>query len=216
MRCWAAGSRCSSRQTHLLRPSALRLWLPRSGAQLIWRRLLERLGPQIDAGMPFVMLEPSCASVFRDELIEFLSQERAGTEAGEARPSCSANYWPATRRVSALRSCSGRKIVVLHGHCHQKALMGMQGNELSLLQATNAEVSMLDSGCCGMAGPFGFEKTNSRFRRPGRTGAAAGGARGRRSGYDPGDRMGSVAGSRSGRIRPAIALHLAEVLAGRC
>ena len=35
--------------------------------------------------------------------------------------------------------------------------MGMQ-DELSLLQATNAQVNMLDSGCCGMAGPFGFEK----------------------------------------------------------
>jgi Fe-S oxidoreductase len=47
--------------------------------------------------------------------------------------------------------------MVLHGHCHQKALMGMH-DELGLLKATNAEVSMLDSGCCGMAGPFGFEK----------------------------------------------------------
>jgi Fe-S oxidoreductase len=47
--------------------------------------------------------------------------------------------------------------MVLHGHCHQKALMGMQ-DELGLLVATDAKVNMLDSGCCGMAGPFGFEK----------------------------------------------------------
>ncbi len=46
---------------------------------------------------------------------------------------------------------------MLHGHCHHKALVGMQ-DELSLLQATSAQVNMLDSGCCGMAGPFGFEK----------------------------------------------------------
>ena len=50
----------------------------------------------------------------------------------------------------------GGKIVV-HGHCHQKALMTMN-DEMKLMRSTGAEVSLLDSGCCGMAGPFGFEK----------------------------------------------------------
>jgi Fe-S oxidoreductase len=50
---------------------------------------------------------------------------------------------------------SGRRIVV-HGHCHQKALMNMN-DEIKLLRSTGAEVELLDSGCCGMAGPFGFE-----------------------------------------------------------
>jgi Fe-S oxidoreductase len=50
----------------------------------------------------------------------------------------------------------GRKIVV-HGHCHQKAFMTMN-DKMKLLRSTGAEVSLLDSGCCGMAGPFGFEK----------------------------------------------------------
>ena len=117
--------------------------------------ILERLGPQIDAGLPFVMLEPSCASVFRDELTNFFpTSERAKKLASqtlllsEVLTRFAPGYQPP--------QLQGRKIV-LHGHCHQKALMGM-GDELSLLQATNAQVSMLDSGCCGMAGPFGFEK----------------------------------------------------------
>jgi FAD/FMN-containing dehydrogenase/Fe-S oxidoreductase len=117
--------------------------------------ILERLGPQIDAGMPFVMLEPSCASVFRDELKNFFpTDERARRLANqtfllsEFLTRHAPGYQPP--------QLHGRQIVV-HGHCHQKALMGMQ-DEVSLLQATHAEVKMLDSGCCGMAGPFGFEK----------------------------------------------------------
>jgi Fe-S oxidoreductase len=46
---------------------------------------------------------------------------------------------------------------VVQGHCHQKAVMSMQ-EEVQLLRATGADVQLLDSGCCGMAGPFGFEK----------------------------------------------------------
>jgi Fe-S oxidoreductase len=49
------------------------------------------------------------------------------------------------------------KKIVVHGHCHHRATMSMK-DEMTLLGATGAEVQLLDSGCCGMAGPFGFEK----------------------------------------------------------
>src|SRR5260370_795571 len=49
------------------------------------------------------------------------------------------------------------KKLVVHGHCHHRATMSMK-DEMKLLRATGAEVELLDSGCCGMAGPFGFEK----------------------------------------------------------
>ncbi len=79
--------------------------------------------------------------------------------------------------------------------------MGMQ-DEISLLQATSAQVNMLDSGCCGMAGPFGFEKDKfevsqalgERVLLPAVRSAA------RKRFWSP---TGSVAGSRSGRIRLA-------------
>jgi Fe-S oxidoreductase len=51
---------------------------------------------------------------------------------------------------------TGRRIIV-HGHCHQKSLLTMK-DDMALLYATGAEVELLDSGCCGMAGPFGFER----------------------------------------------------------
>jgi FAD/FMN-containing dehydrogenase/Fe-S oxidoreductase len=118
-------------------------------------RILDELAPQIDAGIPFVMLEPSCASVFTDELLNFfprdpralrLSQQTVLLSAHLARKS--GNWQPP--------QMPGRRILV-HGHCHQKALMTMN-NEMTLLRATGAHVELLDSGCCGMAGPFGFEK----------------------------------------------------------
>ncbi|HKT49828.1 MAG TPA: FAD-binding oxidoreductase, partial [Candidatus Angelobacter sp.] len=49
------------------------------------------------------------------------------------------------------------KKILLHGHCHQKALMKM-GHAEALLRKAGANFQALDSGCCGMAGPFGFEK----------------------------------------------------------
>jgi len=47
--------------------------------------------------------------------------------------------------------------VLLHGHCHHKALMNWNDEE-SLLRKMGVELESLDSGCCGMAGPFGFDK----------------------------------------------------------
>jgi FAD/FMN-containing dehydrogenase/Fe-S oxidoreductase len=118
-------------------------------------RILDAFEPQILAGIPVVMLEPSCASVFRDELVNFFPKDdraiklsRQTVMLSEVMVRSSSEWRPP--------QLNARRIVV-HGHCHQKALMTMN-DEMSLLQATGAEVEMLDSGCCGMAGPFGFEK----------------------------------------------------------
>ena len=117
-------------------------------------KIMSDLGVQIDAGIPIVVLEPSCASVFRDELRNlFPSNERANRLRGqtfllsEFLERHAPGYTPP--------QFSGK--VLLHGHCHHKSLMGMSDEE-SLLRKTGADVQSIDSGCCGMAGPFGFEK----------------------------------------------------------
>ena len=118
-------------------------------------RILDEFTPQILAGIPVVMLEPSCASVFRDELTNFFPTDERAVRLSKQTVMLSeilANARPAWRPPLL----TGRRIIV-HGHCHQKALMTMN-DEMALLKATGAEVEMLDSGCCGMAGPFGFEK----------------------------------------------------------
>ncbi len=118
-------------------------------------RILSRFASQIDNGTPFIFLEPSCASVFRDELLNFFPHDaRAQRLAASTLLLSQALVQLAPSFVPAPQP--GRQILV-HGHCHHKSLMKMQ-DELTLLRGTGAEVTLLDSGCCGMAGPFGFER----------------------------------------------------------
>ncbi len=117
--------------------------------------ILDRLGSQIDSGMPFVILEPSCASVFREELINFFPKNERARRLSKQTFLLSELLLRHAPDYQPPR-LTGREMVV-HGHCHHKALMGMQ-DEISLLKASGANVNLLDSGCCGMAGPFGFER----------------------------------------------------------
>jgi FAD/FMN-containing dehydrogenase/Fe-S oxidoreductase len=120
------------------------------------QRILHVLGSQIDAGLPIVVLEPSCASVFRDELRNLFPTNaralRLGRQTfvlGEFLEHHAPGYSPPplSRRV------------LLHGHCHQKALMKMNDEE-SLLHKMGTDLQSPDSGCCGMAGAFGLAKDN--------------------------------------------------------
>ncbi len=115
---------------------------------------LEVIGDCVNAGLPVVVLEPSCASVFRDEMRELIPHDETAKRLSkqtfllsEFLEQCTDNYQPAQWDVKA----------IVHGHCHHKSLMKMASEE-SLLRKMGASVTTLDSGCCGMAGPFGFEK----------------------------------------------------------
>ncbi len=118
------------------------------------RQIMSAFGSQIDAGLPIVVLEPSCASVFRDELHNlFPANERADRLRSQTflLSEFLQNYAP------DYPSSKSSIKVLLHGHCHQKALMKMDHEE-ALLRVLGAELQSPDSGCCGMAGPFGFQK----------------------------------------------------------
>ena len=121
------------------------------------KRLLEQtvkaLQPYVEADIPIVGIEPSCVAVFRDELRNlFPSDARAiGLSKqtfllGEFLAQHAADYAPPRlpRRV------------LLHHHCHQKAVM-KTAPDAALLRRMGADVQTLDAGCCGMAGPFGFQ-----------------------------------------------------------
>ncbi len=124
-------------------------------ARAYLEKVLHVFAPQIDAGMPFIFLEPSCASVMRDELLNFFPQSERAKWLSEQSLLLSEFL---VRRAPEYRAPSlAGKRVVLHGHCHHKSLMKMK-DEVAILKASGADVELLDSGCCGMAGPFGFEK----------------------------------------------------------
>jgi FAD/FMN-containing dehydrogenase/Fe-S oxidoreductase len=116
------------------------------------QRILTEFAPQIDAGIPVVMLEPSCATVFRDELTNFFPKDERAIRLAKQTVMLGEIL---TNSGFQPPQMTGRRLVV-HGHCHQKTQMTMK-DDMKLLGATGAEVDLLDSGCCGMAGPFGFE-----------------------------------------------------------
>lgn len=118
------------------------------------RRILESLSGPIDAGLPIVVLEPGCASVFRDELRN-LFPEDPRAERLRAQTFLLSEFLE--RHAPEYQPPPLKREVLLHGHCHQKALMKMSHAE-AVLRRMGATVQSPESGCCGMAGPFGFEK----------------------------------------------------------
>ena len=124
-------------------------------AKVYLAKVLDRVGPQIEAGLPFIFLEPSCASVFKDELLElFPNDERAQRLSKQVW--LLADWIAAKAPEFGAGKLAGAHIL-LHGHCHHKAVFGGPVNEIALLRNAGAIVEPIKSGCCGMAGPFGFE-----------------------------------------------------------
>ena len=123
--------------------------LDRARASL--EKLLAALAPSLASGVPVLVLEPGCMSVFRDELLQLLPRDtRAARLARQA-----------VTLAELLRSRGWRPPAIggralLHGHCHQKSLGGISA-ELNLLREAGLEVAAPDSGCCGMSGSFGFK-----------------------------------------------------------
>jgi Fe-S oxidoreductase len=117
--------------------------------------VLDRMAPHIDAGRPFIFLEPSCASVFKDELPELFPKD---TRARRLRELVwlLADWLAAEAPDFATGRLNGAHILI-HGHCHHKAVFGGPKKEIALLRQAGATVDLIEAGCCGMAGPFGFE-----------------------------------------------------------
>ncbi len=125
-------------------------------AKRLLRTVLTNLDQEIEAGIPVVVLEPSCAAVFRDELLNlfprdekahklsrqtFLLSEFLDSHAGDFQ-------LPLLERAA-----------LVHGHCHHKSVMKMTAEE-AVLRKMGVRYTAPASGCCGMAGSFGFEREN--------------------------------------------------------
>jgi FAD/FMN-containing dehydrogenase/Fe-S oxidoreductase len=124
--------------------------LDRAKRQLL--KTFHALRAEMEAGIPIIVLEPSCASVFKDELL---------------------NFFPDDSRAKILSECvllfgeflESEKVEIpqlkrealLHGHCHQKSIQRMTSVD-HILERMGVEFSSPAQGCCGMAGAFGFEK----------------------------------------------------------
>jgi Fe-S oxidoreductase len=116
------------------------------------------LARRLADGTPLLGLEPSCLLTLADEWTELLT----GTQTKAIAAACHlAEDWLA-RQIQAgqceLTLNPGPEKCVLHAHCHQKALLGAGGTAAALRLVPQLDVTVLDTGCCGMAGSFGFER----------------------------------------------------------
>jgi FAD/FMN-containing dehydrogenase/Fe-S oxidoreductase len=122
-------------------------------AERFLHRALDRLRPWIRAGVHLVGAEPSCVAVFRDELPGLLPHDEDAKRLS-LQTLTLAEYLRQQTPDWQPRRRDGRAL--LHVHCHQAAIMGFDA-ELELLRAAGLDAEKLDSGCCGLAGSFGFE-----------------------------------------------------------
>jgi FAD/FMN-containing dehydrogenase/Fe-S oxidoreductase len=121
--------------------------------------VLDSLQPEIEAGTPVVGLEPSCVSVFRDEMTDLLYGNEDAKRLKRQTYLLSEflirhGYQPPQLQAKA----------VIQGHCHHKSVLRWE-DEVSLLEKTGLDVDVLDSGCCGMAGAFGYEAEHYEVSR---------------------------------------------------
>jgi FAD/FMN-containing dehydrogenase/Fe-S oxidoreductase len=116
--------------------------------------IMDELLPEIEAGIPIVVLEPSCAAVFRDELTNlFPKDERA--RALSRQVFLLSEFLEQHAKDFPLPTLARKALI--HGHCHHKAIMKMTAEE-AVLRRMGIDFTAPAPGCCGMAGAFGFEK----------------------------------------------------------
>jgi FAD/FMN-containing dehydrogenase/Fe-S oxidoreductase len=116
--------------------------------------ILDTLSPLFDgddAAVALVGLEPGCMSVFKDELLKMFPDDPRAKVLSD-----NAFLLGDFLNVSGYRPPRLDAEVLVHAHCHQKSLFGITG-EKAILAAMGVKATWLDSGCCGMAGSFGFD-----------------------------------------------------------
>jgi FAD/FMN-containing dehydrogenase/Fe-S oxidoreductase len=118
---------------------------------------VDLLAPYAEQGIPIVGCEPSCLLTLRDEYPDLVSDKRVATVAAHSFMIEEFLAQLHGRGELQLPFKDVKRRLLLHGHCHQKALIGT-GPSLTVLRLPPGfEVEEVDSGCCGMAGSFGFE-----------------------------------------------------------
>ncbi len=133
-------------------------------ARRMLRRTIKALRPGLRAGVPVVVLEPSCAAVFRADAAELLGSDDARLLAERTRTLAellTEAGWRPGGLLEGLRreGPAGERTrrAVAQVHCHQHAIMGFDP-DTEILRRCGVDVDVLDSGCCGLAGNFGFER----------------------------------------------------------
>ncbi|MDF3287806.1 FAD-binding and (Fe-S)-binding domain-containing protein [Streptomyces silvisoli] len=124
-------------------------------AERVLRRTLDVLRPWIEAGTPLVGLEPSCTAVFRADAPELMPENQDVQRLAAQFRTFSElllNDTPDNWRVPSLA-----RSATVQTHCHQHAVSGFDADR-ELMRRAAIDADVLDAGCCGLAGNFGFER----------------------------------------------------------
>jgi len=122
-------------------------------AKKLLRKILNTLREDIRNGTPVVGLEPSCVAVFRDELTNLFPTDKDALRL-KTQTFTLAEFLQ--KKAPQFRPPEIVHEALVHGHCHQKAIMKMDA-EKDLFKKMKLNFKIIDSGCCGMAGSFGYE-----------------------------------------------------------
>jgi FAD/FMN-containing dehydrogenase/Fe-S oxidoreductase len=123
-------------------------------AKELLREIMTELQPELDEGVPIIGLEPSCVSVFRDELHNLFPANEDARRLGMASMTLSEFI---QREGDRFKVPQLQRKALVQGHCHHKAIMKFEPEE-AVLKKLGLDFEHPDSGCCGMAGAFGFER----------------------------------------------------------
>jgi FAD/FMN-containing dehydrogenase/Fe-S oxidoreductase len=121
-------------------------------------RTIAALRPALQAGRRVVVLEPSCAAVFRSDAAELLGSDDARLLARQTTTLAELLRETGWRPPSGAQRRTCRKAIA-QVHCHQHAIIGFDADR-ELLKDCGVDLDVLDSGCCGLAGNFGFERSH--------------------------------------------------------
>ena len=136
-------------------------------AKKIAEKNIEILAPIISSNEPFIGIEPSAILTFRDEIPDLVSPEMREL-AKQIAENCLlvdeflSQQIKFKKIVKSDFTQEGKKII-LHGHCHQKSIAGLVSTRHVLSFPENQEVELLPTGCCGMAGSFGYERKHYKL-----------------------------------------------------
>jgi len=128
-------------------------------------KTIEGLKKYMDEGLTIVVCEPSCASALNDDLTDLIEDESVAAQLKEKVMMIDKfleKEITSGKLNKSFESIAGN--ILIHGHCHQKALYGTTGMKTTLNQS-NHSVAEIPSGCCGMAGSFGYEKEHYEISR---------------------------------------------------
>ena len=130
-------------------------------------RNVAALAPYARRGVPIVGTEPSCLLMLRDEYPDLLRSESAAAVASAAvmLDELVARLIAEGEDAASLFRADASANIQVHGHCHQKALVGAAPTLAALNAVPGYTAELIDSACCGMAGTFGFEREHYDFSR---------------------------------------------------